>query len=139
MIYKNPLILIFLILLSLTFESQAEKIKWRDKPEARYLPPFCGTNPKYAGIKLGFSSSHLNHYCKAKTTESNCFTQFGRAKKKCTDYLTKEYKYGMNYHKDPNNKLFPFLYQRNFPFLIESCGTTRIPKNDKDKVPMFRM
>ncbi|MEA3497920.1 MAG: FAD-dependent oxidoreductase [Campylobacterota bacterium] len=25
------------------------------------------------------------------------------------------------------------LYQRNFPFLIESCGTTRIPKDEKDK------
>ncbi|MBN1378516.1 MAG: tetratricopeptide repeat protein [Gammaproteobacteria bacterium] len=82
---------------------------WKDWPEAKNLPPFCGTNPRYKHYKMNFRSSYLNHPCESLTKRNTCFKFNGNDRKKCFMAISKGFTYTLKLQSNPDFPLRPYL------------------------------
>jgi len=95
---------------------EAVQGSWKERPTAKNLPPFCGTNPKYknhtlfTGPNYGGDMGYANHLCGALTSIPICRTYFGRERIECLNYFTEGYTYWISHAKNPNFALLPYLH-----------------------------
>ncbi|MDO8938531.1 MAG: tetratricopeptide repeat protein [Methylicorpusculum sp.] len=86
------------------------KGEWTEQPEARNLPPFCGTNPRFKNYKGDFGSAYLNHPCESLVRRPICFNYSGIDKSNCFKAIAKGFLYALNLEKNPNFQLRPYLW-----------------------------
>lgn len=84
--------------------------EWSEQPEAKNLPPFCGTNPRYKNFKSNFTSAYLNHPCESLVRRNICFRFTGQDKNNCFMAISKGFTYTLKNDPDPKMPLRPWLY-----------------------------